>query len=167
MPTRHLCMNLITSWSDVWKVTLITPMRAMFLLLWDNFFSWTSPNLILHFQRILQPGKTILTNPKMCKNTQQWTLHLQAYEYVVVLISTNYKDPHGWAYCLDRFIWIVKPTNTMHIFLVRAIVWLVHMVWENAASDRIDSIWLVNNHVDLYTYWTVYYLGCLNQSVQK
>ena len=31
-----------------------------------------------------------------------------------------------------------------------------HIVRENAASDRIDIIWLVNNHVDLDIYWTVY-----------
>jgi len=45
----------------------------------------------------------------------------------------------------------------MHIVAVEAIVGLAHLVRENAASDTIDSVWLVNNHVDLDTYWTVYY----------
>ena len=46
----------------------------------------------------------------------------------------------------------------MHIVLVGAIVRLAHVVLENAASGSIDSIWLVHNHVDLDTYWTVHYL---------
>ena len=44
----------------------------------------------------------------------------------------------------------------MHIVPVGAIVGLAHSVGENAASYRIDSVWLVNNHVDLDTDWTVY-----------
>ena len=44
----------------------------------------------------------------------------------------------------------------MHIVPVGAIVGLAHLVRQNAASVWIDSIWLVNNHVDLDTYWTVY-----------
>jgi len=44
----------------------------------------------------------------------------------------------------------------MHIVPVGAIVGLAHLVRENAAVGGIDSIWLVNNHVYLDTYWTVY-----------
>jgi len=45
----------------------------------------------------------------------------------------------------------------MHIVPVEAIVGRAHLVQENnAASDRINSVWLVNNHVDLDTYWTVH-----------
>jgi len=75
----------------------------------------------------------------------------------VVVIPTKYKDPHGWADCVDRFIRIVKQTDKMHIVPVGAIVEPAHLMHENnTASDRIDSIWLVNHHVDLDTYWTVY-----------
>jgi len=45
----------------------------------------------------------------------------------------------------------------MQIVPVGAIVGPAHLVRENnSASDRIDSVWLVNNHVDSDTYWTVY-----------
>jgi hypothetical protein len=44
----------------------------------------------------------------------------------------------------------------MHIVPVGAIVGPAHLVRGNAASDTIDSVWLVNNHVDLDTYLTVY-----------
>jgi len=44
----------------------------------------------------------------------------------------------------------------MHTVPVGAIVGPADLVRVNAASDRINSIWLVNNHVDLGTYWTVY-----------
>jgi len=73
-----------------------------------------------------------------------------------VVIPTKYKDLHGWADCVDGFIRVVKQTDKMHIVPVGAIVGLAHLVRENAASDRINSVWLVNNHVDLDTYWTVY-----------
>jgi hypothetical protein len=68
----------------------------------------------------------------------------------------NYKDPHGLTDCIDRFIQVVKPTDMMHIVSVGAIVQPVHLVQDNAASDRIDSVSLVNNHMDLDTHWTVY-----------
>ena len=70
-------------------------------------------------------------------------------------ILTKYKDPHGWADCVDGIIQVVKQTNKMHIVSVGAIVGLAHFVWENAASGGIDSAWLVNNYIDLDTYWTV------------
>jgi len=101
-------------------------------------------------------GKTIPTFSKRCKKTEQRILRPQPQEYVVV-IPTKYKDPHGRADCVDGFIRVVKQTDKMHIVLVGANVGPAHLVRENAASDRIDSVWLVNNHVDLDTYWTVYY----------
>jgi len=117
------------------------------------YFGWTPPNQILQFQECLPAGKTILTFSKWCKKSQQWILHPQVQEYAVV-IPTMYKHPHGWADCVDGFIRVVKQTDLMHIVPVGAIVKLADLVRENAASDRIDIVWLVNNHVDLDTYWT-------------
>jgi len=54
------------------------------------------------------------------------------------------------------FIQVMKETNKMHIVSVGVIVGLAHLVWENAALGSMDSVWLVNNHVHLDTYWTVY-----------
>jgi hypothetical protein len=120
------------------------------------YFSWTPPNQILQFQEHLPAGKLISTFSQRCKKTQQWILHPQPQEYAVV-IPTKYKDLHGWADCVDGFIQVVKQTDKMHIIPVGAIVGPAHLVREiNAASDRIDNVWLVNNHVDLDTYWTVY-----------
>jgi len=86
--------------------------------------------------------------------TQLWVLHPQAPEYVV-MTSTSYKDPHGWADCIDRFIQIVKQLNQRHIVPTRGMVGLVHLVPENAASGRVDRIWLLNNHSDSDTNWIV------------
>jgi len=119
------------------------------------YFSWTPPNQILQFQKRPPAGKTIFTFSQRCQKTPQWILNPQAQEYAVV-IPTKYKDPHGWADCFDRFIRVVEQTDKIHIVLVGAIVGPAHLVRENAASDRIDRVWLVNNHVDLDTYWTVY-----------
>ena len=82
-------------------------------------------------------------------------MHPQAQEYTVV-IPTKYKDIHGWANCVDGCIQVVKQTNKMHIVPIGSIVGPAHLVRENATSGGIDRIWLVNNHVDLDTYWTVY-----------
>jgi len=119
------------------------------------YFSRTPLNQILQFQERLPARKTISTISNRCKKTQQWIVHSQAQEYMVV-ISTKYKDPHGWADCVDGFIRVVTQTEQMHVVPVGPIVGLAHLVRENAASERIKSVWLVNNHVDLDTYWTVY-----------
>jgi hypothetical protein len=67
------------------------------------------------------------------------------------------KDQHGSADCVDGLILVDKQTDKMHIIAVETMVGPAHLVQENnAASDRIDSVWLVNNHLDLATYWTVY-----------
>jgi len=73
-----------------------------------------------------------------------------------VVIPTKYKDPYGCADCVDGFIRVVKQTDKMQIVPVRAIVGPARLVRENAAPDRIDTIWLVNNHEDLDTCCTVY-----------
>jgi hypothetical protein len=63
----------------------------------------------------------ILTISKRCKNTQQWILLPQPQQYVVV-IPTKYKDPHGWADCVNGFIWVVNQIDKKHIVPAGAIV---------------------------------------------
>jgi len=121
------------------------------------YFSWTPPNQILQFNECLPARIALCTFSTRCKKTQQWVLHSHAPKYAVV-IPTKYKDLHGWADCVDGFIQVVKQMNRMHSVPVRAVVRPAHSVLQNAALGGIDSVWLVNNHVDLDTYWTVYYL---------
>jgi len=118
-------------------------------------FGWTAPNQNLQFQESLPTGITISTFSKRCPTTWQWILRPLAQEYAVVIL-TKYKDPHSWAGFVDGFICIVKLTYMMHIVPVRAIVQPAHLFSGHAGSDRIDSIIVVNNHVDLDTYSTVY-----------
>jgi len=84
-------------------------------------------------------------------NTQEWILHSQPQQYGLV-IATIYKYPDGSAECVDGFILVVKQTDKMHMVPVGAIVGPAHLVRENSVSDRIDSIWLANHHVDLHSY---------------
>jgi hypothetical protein len=118
------------------------------------YLSWTPPNLILQFRKHQPAGKAISIFSKRCRKTQQWIFRPQVQEYAVV-IPTKYKDLHSWADCVDGFIQVVNQIDMMHIVPVRAIVGPVHFVQDNAASERIDSVWLVNNHVDFDTYCTV------------
>jgi len=74
----------------------------------------------------------------------------------MVVIPTKFKDLPGCADCVDRFIRVVKQTNRMHIVPVEAFEGPANLVWENAAACGIDSVLLVNNPVDLDTYWTLY-----------
>jgi len=73
-----------------------------------------------------------------------------------VAIPTKYIEPHGSADCVDGFPREVKPTDKMHIIILRAIVGPVQLERENSASHTIDRIWLVYNYVDLDTYGSVY-----------
>jgi hypothetical protein len=119
------------------------------------YFSWTLPNQILQFQRRLPSGKALSTFSTSYQKTQQWVLCPQAQEYTAV-IPTMFKDLHCWADSVGELIWVVKQTKKMHIVPVGVLVGPAHCVRETAASGGIDSIWLVNNHVDLDIYWTVY-----------
>jgi hypothetical protein len=119
------------------------------------YFSWTPPNQILHFQERLPTGKGLSTFSKRCQKTEQWVLRPQVQEYAVV-IPTKFKDLHDWADFVDRFVRVRKETNQMHIVPVGAIVGQAHLVQKNAALNGMDSVWLVNNHVDFDTYWTEY-----------
>ena len=108
---------------------------------------WTPPNQICQFHKDLHAGKTILTLSPWCK-TQQSVLSSEPQEYAVV-IPTKYNDPHSSDECINTFIQVIKSTNKMYIVPGGSIVAPPHLVRNNAASDRIDSVWLVNNQVDL------------------
>jgi hypothetical protein len=76
----------------------------------------------------------------------------------MVVIPTKYKYLYGWADCIGMFIRVAKQLNTMHIVPVEATFRLVHLLRENSISGNIYSVWLVDNHVEFDTYWTVYQL---------
>jgi len=120
-----------------------------------SYSSWTPLNQIIQFQERLPARKTESTLSKWCKKTQLWILRPQVQQYAVV-IRTKYTDLHSWADCVDVFIWAVKQTDKMHIVPGGAIVGPAHLVRENVAWDRINSVWLVNHHADSDTHWTVY-----------
>lgn len=70
-----------------------------------------------------------------------------------------YKDLHGWANCVNRFIHNVKQTAKMEYVPVGAIVGLVHLLQNYLASNKINSASLVNYNVDSDIYWTAYYVA--------
>jgi hypothetical protein len=110
---------------------------------------------MLQFQEHLPAGKVLPTFVERCKMIQQSVLRPQVQQYAVVL-PTQFNELDGWADCVDGFIQVVKQTNKTHIIPVGAIVGLAHLVPENAPSGSINCEWLVNNHIDQDTYWTVY-----------
>jgi hypothetical protein len=149
--------NILLQYAQSAENTLGNPVHGQISSCTVLFFNWTLLNQILQYPERLLASKAILTYSKGCKKTQQWVLHCQAQEYAVV-IPTKFKDLHDWADCVDRFIWVVKQTNRMHIVPIGAIDGPAHLVQENNAWGGIDSIWHVINHVDLDIYWTEYQL---------
>jgi len=121
----------------------------------ETYFSWPRLNRILHFQKHLLAGKPITTVSMRWQKTQQWVLPPQVQAYRVV-IRTTFNDLPGWAECIDGFIWVVKLTNMMHIVPVGAMIQQAHVLRRNAAAGSINNRLLVNNHIELDTYWTVY-----------
>jgi hypothetical protein len=89
------------------------------------YFSCTPPNQIFQFQEGLAAGKALSTFSKRCQTTQQWVLHPQVQEYVVV-IPIKYQHLHGWADCVDGFIRVFKQRNKMHSVPIGAIVEPIH-----------------------------------------
>jgi hypothetical protein len=120
-----------------------------------SYFSWTPLNQILQFQKRFPASNAISMFSKRCSTTAQWVLRPQAQEYALV-IPTMFQDIHGWADCVEVFIWGVKPMNKMRIVIVGGIIRPAHLVQEDLLSGGIDSVWCVNNHVDFDLYWTVY-----------
>jgi len=155
MPTRGSCLNLITSGSNILIVNSITPSKAVVISLPVLYFSCTPSDRTFQFQEQLPIRKAILNFSITCNTTPLWIFHPQAQQFTVV-IPIEYYDQCGWADCVDGFIQVVKVTDMDHIVCVGAVVGPAHLVPENAASDRIDSIWLVNHPADLNTYWTEY-----------
>jgi len=157
MPTSGSCPNLLTSASNVqyMESDLDISFQGLVFLIPVLYSSWAPPNQIFQFQEHLHAGKIILTFSQMWKKTQYRMVCPQAQESAVT-IPRNYKDPPGWADCINRVIRVVKQTDTMLIVPVRAIRGLAQLLWLNSASDRINRVWLLNNLVDLDSYWTVY-----------
>jgi hypothetical protein len=118
------------------------------------YFTWTPPNQIVKFHKRLPARRALSTFSKRCQKRQRWVIRPQAEEYAVV-IPTKFKDLHGWADCVDRFIRVVKQTNKMLIVLDGAVVGHANLVWENAASGGNAGVWLVHYYVDFDNYWTV------------
>jgi len=81
-------------------------------------------------------------------------LRSQAQEYAIV-IPTRFEELYGWTDCIDGFSQTVKQTSKIHYVPVRAIVALSNVERKNAASDTIDTVWLLNNRVDLDIYSSV------------
>jgi hypothetical protein len=82
-------------------------------------------------------------------------------------VSSKHKDLYGWANCSNSFIWVVKQINKLHLVPIAAIVGLAYLVKENAVSDKINSIWLVHNTLDLDIYWTTCCVKYLNEGMQE
>ena len=73
-----------------------------------------------------------------------------------MVIPTQYNDYYGRADCIDVVIQVAKQTEIIQFVPVGAIAGLEYLVPDNATLNMIDCVWLVNNHMELDTYWMEY-----------
>jgi len=151
MRTKGSCLNPTRSGSNTWSATSITPSKLVFLCLLNY------PLAGLHWSRCSD-----FRNP--CRQEEwyppfrrgDWSLNTA--DFVLKLKTMWWKFQHStmihlsWLIVLTGSAWEVKQSDTMNIVPLRAIVGLAPLVQNNAASDRIDSVWLDNCHVGLVTY---------------
>lgn len=91
--------------------------------------------------------------PKRSQKSQNAICLLQDQQYTVV-IRRKYHEHQGCADCCDSFIWVVKPSNIIHLVHIGATSVPAYLVQENAASDKKFCVWLINTPVDLDNCWT-------------
>jgi len=70
----------------------------------------------------------------------------------------------GRVNCIDWLISVVKQTMIIPIVPVRASIAPAYLVTRNHSLDIMDYIWHINNHANLYTYWTIYQYQSLNEA---
>jgi len=102
------------------------------------------------------------------KGQEESTMDIMSSSSRIYSDDTNKIQRSAW---LGWLCWQIYPDCKTDwydaYYTFEAIVWPVHLVRQNAASDMIDSIWLVNDHVELDTYWTGYQVQFLNQGVEE
>lgn len=81
------------------------------------------------------------------------------------MIPTKYTGINFIVDSIERCTNVVKLTNMIYIVSIKVLVVPTHLVLENAAFNRVDSIWLLNNCAECITYWIAFYQKCLNLGI--
>ena len=103
---------------------------------------------------ILKSGGSLKLFPKFIPLLKMLVIQPSAIE-LAAAVGTSFQHPFGDPEEVDGFIRVVKATDP-HVFAVVRIEGPAHLLPVSRKSTGSGSVWIVNNQVDLDTYWDVY-----------
>jgi len=148
MPSTRSCLNIISSGSNGGDHD--NTFHGQLSSFRISYFNWPLPSLIPLSQQPLLGRNKISHSCIRCKKSIQSILY-SWYQQYLVIIALQYNCSYSWTDWRDVFLWVVKWTSQMYITPIRAFVEWVHSVVENATLDWIDSVQLVNKHLEFDT----------------
>ena len=92
--------------------------------------------------------------PKFIPSLKMSVIRPSAIE-LAAAVGTSFQHRFGDPGEVDGFIRVVKATGA-HVFAVDLIEGAAHLLPASRTSTESGSVWIINNQVDLDTYWDVY-----------
>jgi hypothetical protein len=99
-------------------------------------------------------GRLLQQHPHCLSSLQTWVDRPSPLELAVV-VGTHFEHRLGHPQDEDGIVRVVKESKP-HVIAVEKIEVPCHLVPESQAVTGNSSVWIVNNQVDLDTYWDVY-----------
>ena len=119
------------------------------------YFSLRPPLKVLDIQDvILKSGGSLKVFPKFIPSRKVSVVRPSALE-LAAAVGTSFQHRFGDPEEVDGFIRVVKATGP-HVFAVDRIEGPAHLLPASRMSTGSGSVWIINNQVDLDTYWDVY-----------
>ena len=103
---------------------------------------------------ILKSGGSLKLFPKFIPSLKMSVIRPSALE-LAAAVGTSFQHRFGDPEEVDGFIRVVKATGP-HVFAVDRIEGPAHLLPVSRTSTGSGSVWIINNQVDLDTYWDVY-----------
>jgi hypothetical protein len=135
-----------------WNEDTFRGRRPTFPLL---YFTFTPPLRVLEITDwIAQVGGKLVTHAHFVPSLQAWVKRPSPLE-LAIGIGTKFQHRSGDPEEVDGFVRVVKLPSP-HVLAVESIEGPCHLIPERLGEDGSGSVWIVNNQVDLDTYWDVY-----------
>jgi hypothetical protein len=119
------------------------------------YFTFTPPLRILEISDwIARVGGKLATHAHFVPSLQSWVKRPSLLE-LAIGIGTRFQHRSGDPEEVDGFVRVVKLPSP-HVIAVESIEGPCHLIPERMGEEGNGSVWIVNNQVDLDTYWDIY-----------
>ena len=119
------------------------------------YFSLSPPLKVLDIQDVILKSRgSLKVFSKFIPSLKVSVVRPSTLE-LAAAVGTGFQHRFGDPEEVDGFIRVVKATGP-HVFAVDRIEGPAHLLPVNRTSTGSGSVWIINNHVDLDTYWDVY-----------